>query len=236
MGFDSATAIMVAQAVALLTGLGHSFWIPLTVVFVVKPDWSFTVVRSTSRFLGNLAAVVLIPLLLLAAADAPWAMIAALFAISLVAFRYFTANYIAASFGVAGTILILDQALAPNADLYVWRVAATVIGTVIGLLARCRHPDLEQQGMTGQLGSLVGDLAAWTRKVFDGLIAPATVEADELLQRGADSINYSTSCRGQRVLWPSPGLGPIHVWWWRPWTRLSESTSYSPRWRSTRPS
>lgn len=183
-GVRLATAIMVAQAVALLTGLGHSFWIPLTVVFVVKPDWSFTVVRSTSRFLGNLAAVVLIPLLLLAAADAPWAMIAALFAISLVAFRYFTANYIAASFGVAGTILILDQALAPNADLYVWRVAATVIGTVIGLLAAVAIPTWNSRGMTGQLGSLVGDLAAWTRKVFDGLIAPATVEPDELLSEG----------------------------------------------------
>ena len=34
----------------------------------------------------------------------------------------------------------------------------------------------------------MGDLAAWAGKVFDGLIAPATVEPDELLRWAGPSI------------------------------------------------
>lgn len=183
-GIRLALGIMIAQSVALLLGIGHSFWIPLTVVFVIKPDWSFTVVRSTSRFLGNLAAVVLIPLLLLAARDADWALIAVLAAISIVAFRYFTANYIAASFGVAGTILILDQALAADRELYLWRIAATIIGTAIALLVAIAIPTWRSNGTDERLGLLTATLASWSGAVFDGLIRPADIRAEALLAKG----------------------------------------------------
>lgn len=183
-GVRLSVAIMAAQALALLMGVGHAFWIPLTVVFVVKPDWAFTVVRSTSRFLGNLAAVVLIPLLLLPTHHAPWTVAVVLCGISAVAFRYFSGNYVAASFGVAGTILVLDQTLDPDPSLYGWRVLATVLGTVIGLLAAVAIPNYRSSGLRDRIGALTASLGDWSRQVFGGLLSPATVDRVALLDQG----------------------------------------------------
>ncbi len=185
-GIRLAIAIMLGQILALQLGIGHSFWIPLTVIFVVKPDWSFTLVRSTSRFIGNLGAVILIPLVLAAAGGADWTLIATLLGISLIAFRYFTGNYTAASFGVAGTILILDQALSASESLYQWRIVATLIGTAIGLLVAIAIPSWSSKGIGGQVATLASGLGIWARAVFDGLLRPSQVDEDDLLTQGGE--------------------------------------------------
>lgn len=181
-----ALAVMIAQTLALQLEVGHSFWIPLTVIFVVKPDWSFTLVRSTSRFVGNLGAVILIPLVLAAAGGADWAVIATLLAISLIAFRYFTGNYTAASFGIAGTILILDQVLSPSDSLYRWRIVATLIGTAIGLLVAIAVPSWSSKGIAEEIATLAAGLDSWSRTVFAGLLQPARVAATELRNQGGE--------------------------------------------------
>ncbi|MDQ1307717.1 MAG: hypothetical protein QG671_3550 [Actinomycetota bacterium] len=185
-GVRLALAVMIAQTLALQLEVGHSFWIPLTVIFVVKPDWSFTLVRSTSRFVGNLGAVILIPLVLAAAGGANWAVIATLLAISLVAFRYFTGNYTAASFGIAGTILILDQVLSPSDSLYRWRIVATLIGTAIGLLVAIAVPSWSSRGIAEEVATLAAGLDTWSRSVFTGLLQPAQVAATELRKQGGE--------------------------------------------------
>ena len=125
---------------------------PLTVVFVVKPDWSFTVVRSTSRFPQGTWRRSFSSSLLLAAADCPWAMV--------LHSSFDPASWHFATSPPTTSRSLLRRGrhdssstgtLAPNADLYdQWRVAATVIGTVIQLLAAVVIPTWNGRGMTGQ--------------------------------------------------------------------------------------
>jgi hypothetical protein len=132
-GFRMAAGVGIAEALSLAAPLAHSFWLPLTVVFTLKPDWSFTVVRGLTRTLGNLAAVLLLPTLMLAFGGSGWGLLAALVVLSSVTFRWFFGSYIWASFGLAGTVLVLDFALEPGIDLFAARIVATIIGALLSL-------------------------------------------------------------------------------------------------------
>ncbi len=172
-GLRMALAIAIAQAVSLLIPTEHAFWIPLTCVFVVKPDWSFTLIRSVARVTGNLLAVLLVPFALGAIAGYPVAVVLLVIGISAIAFRYFSGNYILSSFGIAGTILVLDQTLDPTAAIYDLRLLFTVIGAVIGIMVSALVPSLRGRSATSLLGSVLRGLDEWSRQVCGGLLDPA---------------------------------------------------------------
>jgi hypothetical protein len=132
-GARMAVGVGIAEALSITIPVAHSFWLPLTVVFTLKPDWSFTVVRGFTRTLGNLAAVLLVPTLMLAFGGSGWGLLAALVALTTVTFRWFLGNYIWASFGLAGTVLVLDFAIEPGDDLFAARIVATIIGALLSL-------------------------------------------------------------------------------------------------------
>ncbi|MCX6431241.1 MAG: hypothetical protein NTX29_00130 [Actinobacteria bacterium] len=54
-GVRMAVGVGIAEALSITVPAAHSFWLPLTVVFTLKPDWSFTVVRGFTRTLGDFA-------------------------------------------------------------------------------------------------------------------------------------------------------------------------------------
>lgn len=179
-GMRMSVAIMIAVALSISITLVHSFWVPLTVVFILKPDWSFTVLRSTTRFLGNLAAVLVVPLLWMWTGQAIWASVALVAITSLLMFRYFTGNYALASFGLAGTVLLLDEALSASLQLYEVRVFATVIGVVIALAVALAIPTW--RGVNGWLllTKAQAGLAVWWTAVRAGLSDPESVSVADI--------------------------------------------------------
>ncbi len=184
-GLRMTLAIVVAQAVSLLVGADHSFWIPLTCVFVVKPDWAFTVVRSVARVGGNLLAVLLVPFALGIAVTRPSFLVLLVVILSAVAFRFFTGNYILGSFGIAGTILVLDQTLDPTNDLYYLRFVFTVVGAVIGIAVSALIPARRGHHAVTLFGDVVLGLQNWAREVCRGILDPAQLD-DAAVQHAAE--------------------------------------------------
>ena len=175
-GVRMAIGVGVAEALSIAVPAAHSFWLPLTVVFTLKPDWSFTVVRGFTRTLGNLAAVLLVPTLMLAFGGSGWGLLAALVALTTVTFRWFLGNYIWASFGLAGTVLVLDFAMEPSADLFAARIVATIVGALLSVAVA----SVMSGRVSGQAGEKVGALAqafaSWTtdaRAAVSGQAVPA---------------------------------------------------------------
>lgn len=139
-GWRMAIGIGIAEAISLLIPYGHSFWIPLTVVFILKPDWSTTVVRSATRVMGNSAAVAVVPLLALWFGLNPYVVAAWVLCLALMMTKFFTGNYALSSFGLAGVVLLLDTILNPATDLYLERLLGTLIGAVIALAVAASLP------------------------------------------------------------------------------------------------
>lgn len=210
-GIRMALGIAIAQALTLVLTLPHSYWIPLTVVFVVKPDWSFTVVRSSARVLGNLLAVILVPPALALTAGTEWGTVILVGLISGCAFRYFSGNYVPASFGVAGTILVLDQTLSPDAALYGWRIAFTLIGALVALVVSAAVPSWRGAHAAPSLNPLLEGLRGWTSELRQGLARPAAADLTQLRQAAEIERNNLIRLRpavAATMLEPRPAADP----------------------------
>lgn len=182
-GLRMALAIAVAQTASLTMTVDHSFWIPLTCVFVVKPDWAFTVTRSVARLAGNLLAVVLVPIALIGS-EREAGLVLVVAVLSAVAFRYFTGNYVLGSFGIAGTVLVLDQTLNYSQDLYASRILSTVIGAAIGIIASALIPTYRAGEATQMLAQVVQGLGNWSATITQAVITPAPREASDVALLG----------------------------------------------------
>ena len=179
-GIRMTVAIMIAEAFTLLVPVVHSFWVPLTVVFILKPDWSFTVLRSATRFLGNFAAVLVVPLLWTWAGNTHLATVVLVSATSLLMFKFFTGNYALASFGLAGAVLMLDETMAASPKLYEIRVIATVVGVVIALAVALAIPTWRGVDGWPLLQRVLDGLDSWWALVRAGVRDPAAVSASEV--------------------------------------------------------
>ncbi len=182
-GLRMAIGVGLAEAVTVIVPLGHSFWLPLTVVFVLRPDWSFTVVRGGNRLAGNLAAVAAVPAMLLILSTSPWAMLVILIGLAAVTFRWFFGNYAIASFGVAGTILLLSYATNPVDDLFAARFVSTFVGALIAILVVLAIPGWSRSVAPAQVESVVAVLTRWRsdiarRSKDHGSVSEAALDAD----------------------------------------------------------
>lgn len=160
-GLRMAAGVAVAEAASLLFPNAHSFWLPLTVVFVLRPTWSLTVVRGVNRTIGNLAALLLLPFIFVSVGPSSWGLVAVLAILATVTYRWFFGNYVVASFGLAGTILLLDFAENPNPDLFITRFVATILGTIVAVAAILLIPGWRRDVAPHQAHALIDALSSW---------------------------------------------------------------------------
>ncbi|MCB0950677.1 MAG: FUSC family protein [Mycobacterium sp.] len=186
-GIRMASAIAVGQAITLVVDVAHSFWVPLTIVFVLKPDWSFTAVRTVGRIAGNLAAVLIVPFALTLAGSQIWAFALLMFVLAVIMYRYFTGNYIAACLGLAGSVLVLDEVLTPDDSLYAARFIATVVGTILALVFSLIVPTWRSAHSPRYLTQTVAALRTWTAATMQALVSPDSCSPSELRGAGANA-------------------------------------------------
>lgn len=179
-GLRMALGIGIAEALTVAAPFAHSFWLPLTVVFTLRSDWSFTLIRGLTRTMGNLIAVIVLPALLIAVGENLVAIAVALFLLSAITFRTMFGNYSIASFGLAGAVLLLDYTLDPSESLFVLRIAAAVAGALLSLAVVVAVPNWSSADATVQVQTLVGILTSWRaairQRLTSGSLDLVTIE------------------------------------------------------------
>ena len=211
-GVRMAIGVGLAQALTFVLPHAHSFWLPLTVVFTLKPDWSFTVIRGMNRTLGNLGAVIVLPALFLAFNGAQWPLAVALAILCCVTFRWFFGNYSLASFGLAGTVLVLDFALDPSDDLFLARIIAAALGAVLALGVSLALPAWRSSEAPEQVDLLTAALDELQRGVTDRLRGDDSVTEGVLETRIAHSrqaLSNLEPTAGGALLEPHPVGDPV---------------------------
>ncbi len=176
-GLRMAIGIGLAEALSIALPVAHSFWLPLTVVFTLRADWAFTVIRGVTRTVGNLAAVVILPAVLLALGGNDAAIAAALAVLSAITFRTFYGNYAIASFGLAGTVLLLDSTIVAGDDLFVVRIVAAILGALISLAVAFALPAWSSANGPDQVRALDDVVRRW-RDLVERHLADRTAVTD----------------------------------------------------------
>jgi len=148
--------LAVAVAVAHLFPFGHGYWLPMTVMIVLKPDFAATLSRGVARSIGTLVGAGLVTLLLAALRPSAAGLITLtvlLYALSIAVLR---ASYAVYSVAIASLVVVLlGFTGAPAASLAADRAFYTVLGALLALGAYAAWPTWEGSRVAERVADLV---------------------------------------------------------------------------------
>ena len=163
---------LVATSIAQLDPLNHSYWIPLTVAWITKPDFAGTTLRVVERVLGTLIGVIASVLLIdLIGSSIPFEV--AMFAAgSMITVLFIVANYTLCTVGVTIWLMaVLDIGSEPTGGRVLQTLAAGLL--VIGA-SRIWPTRTSSQAAAG-----LADLATALRNYCTSIIGPDRTERTE---------------------------------------------------------
>ena len=182
-------AITYGLAVAVSLGpwdprhIHHTYWIPLTVAWICKPDLYSTVGRIGMRVLGTTAGVVLVTIFL-NVIGSERAIILLVGIGAFVSCAFLWANYAVMVIGMTLAVLCLGAigGVAVEAETYVRLWATLLAGGLVALTALV-HPLRKGAAVSGHLSRMCSDLRAYAEKLRAGMPPADLSQARALLLR-----------------------------------------------------
>jgi uncharacterized membrane protein YccC len=180
-GIRLAAALAVAVALADAFTLKHRYWLPLTVVIVLRPDFGSTFSRGLSRVVGTLIGAGLVTLALaeLKPGEIGLTILAVVFCFGATALLL--ANYAVYSVCIASLVVtLLAFNGAPDAAVAAERSFYTVIGAGVALVAYLAWPTWAATSLADRLADLVDTEGRYGAEVLTAWSDPARSDRAEL--------------------------------------------------------
>jgi uncharacterized membrane protein YccC len=137
-------ALVVAGIVYRGLSLGRGYWVPLTVLMVLKPDYGTTITRGIARAAGTMAGVIMAWLAVTLFSPPADAIVVLLALLAGVAYAVFPANYALFSLLLAVLVALLAEFSGGSpVGVLLDRIIDTAIGTAIALGAVLLWPTRE---------------------------------------------------------------------------------------------
>ena len=194
-----------AAGVALYRALDlpHGYWVPVTVLFVLRPDFGSTFTRGLQRYVGTAAGVVLATLTVAALHPGPYALAALVTVFAVGIFAFLLANY--ALFTVSVTAFIVFLVSFGGTPEYVAaldRLLASVIGATLALGFYALWPTWERSTLPDTIAELIDGDRAFLSAVLACWLDPASQDRDEIrrARAGARVARTNTEAAVQRAL------------------------------------
>jgi len=168
-----AVCVAVGDAMARGWSIRRSYWLPMTVAIVLKPDFTATFSRGVLRLIGTFAGLMLATGLfhLLPAAILPEVFLIATLAFAMRCFG--PANYgIFVTALTAMVVILLTATGGAPKDLMAARGLNTILGGAIALLAYVAWPTWERTQVSEMLARMLDAYRAYFRMVRDGYLQP----------------------------------------------------------------
>jgi uncharacterized membrane protein YccC len=199
--FRHAARLSVALMVAVIAyrglSLGSGYWVPLTVLFVLKPDYGTTIARGIGRAIGTMAGVTIAWAIvtLFSPSDAEIVVLLALLAGA--AYAVYPANY--ALFSVVLVVLVVllvEFSGGSPVGALIDRIVDTAVGAAIALGAFTLWPTREAPETHERLAAFVTAQGLWLDAILhaysdDGgrrLLRPTRLAARRARVEAWDSV------------------------------------------------
>ena len=164
-----AVVVAVTDGISKLLNVQHGYWAALTVMMVMRPDFSQTFSRGVARFAGTLVGVALASTVVLLSHPDPWVAAALAAACTGALYLVMQSGYLVASTLITAYIVFLlsmdGLALASTVRE---RVALTLLGGLIIFSSYALWPSWQTVTLAGRLADLIE---------ATGRYAAATIEA-----------------------------------------------------------
>ncbi len=172
-----AAALALAQAISHLFPLGHGYWLPLTVVIVLKPDFAATFTRGVARCLGTLAGAGLVTAVVATLRPGATGLVVLTLVLYWAAVTFLLANYAVFSVCVAALVVtLLGFTGQPELSLAADRSFYTVLGGALALLAYALWPTWERAVVRDRLARLVEADGRYGEAVLEAWADPAVAD------------------------------------------------------------
>ncbi len=128
-------ALLIGHSLSLFWEIGHSYWILLTIVTIMKPAFSITKQRNLYRMAGTVLGAIA-GFLLLYLTDNTITLFACMIIAMIVAHTFLKLNYFVASIGITIYVLLAFSFITPHAinAVLLDRVTDTFIGSAIATI------------------------------------------------------------------------------------------------------
>jgi uncharacterized membrane protein YccC len=168
-----AVTLGASMLIYRLSGLPHGYWIGLTSLVVLRPDFSSTAVRGLSRVAGTILGAVLASLFILWLRPGTAGLIALFTGASFAAYVVVRANYLLFSVCVTSyVVFLLAFAGLPSGATVEDRLVSTVIGGTLALGVYMLWPTWESRLVGPQLADLVEAQADYAGAVLAVIADP----------------------------------------------------------------
>jgi uncharacterized membrane protein YccC len=206
--FRHALRLAAASALAALAAsafhVTRGYWIPMTVVVVLKPNFGGTLHRAVQRITGTVAGAVLAALILLWVHDSGWLLlILALLSFATMTLRW--ANYVAFSFALTPMIMVMLDLAHPGTvtDSFL-RLVHTIIGGALAIV--CGYllfPVWERSKLPDQLAKAYRTTALFLQALF--AVGKGRLSVAEMRKQSGLAVANAVNA-GQRLLSEPPHL------------------------------
>jgi uncharacterized membrane protein YccC len=178
-------AVRLAAATALGAGLyraldlWHGYWVPLTILFILRPEFGSTFTRGLQRYAGTALGVVIATVIAAALHPGPYALATITTVMAMGMFLFLIANY--GLFVVSVTVFIVFLsafARAPEHSAALHRLIATAIGTTLTLVAMALWPTWAHSTLPDTVAELIEADRAYLRAVLGAWVDPGSRDMD----------------------------------------------------------
>jgi len=175
-----AVCIALADAVARGFSLRRSYWLPMTVAFVLRSDFAATFSRGVLRLLGTFAGLIFATVLFHALPGGALAPVLAIAALTFLIRWAGPAHYGVAVIGITAlVVLLLSLTGAVPREVMAARLLNTTAGGVIALLAYWLWPTWERHQVADGLAAMLDAFRIYFQAVRDCLLAvPSKINRD----------------------------------------------------------
>lgn len=218
-GLRLALCIGLAQSLVSLVEVERSYWVALTVTFVLKPDFGSVFSRAVLRALGTAAGLV-VAAAVLAEVPRGWWDVPVMMALAALIPAFSVKGYAFQTAAITPVILLLsDQLNHQGFDLIRPRLLDSLIGCAITLLAGyLLWPESWRTRIGDRLADAVDDAARYVERAFSPLPDEAALAAARTARVQARRRIYrdlsEVRSEFQRALTEPPPTGARAAAWW----------------------
>ncbi len=178
-----AVCVAVGDALGRGFSLQRSYWLPMTVAIVLKPDFGSTFTRGVLRWVGTFAGLVFATALFQVMPAAPAGQAAAIIALMFVMRCWGPANYgISVAAVTAMIVLLIAMAGVSPREVMAARGLNTAIGGAIALAAYWLWPTWERTRVQDEMAQMLDAYRDYFRAIRESYIQPGA-SFDEVLDR-----------------------------------------------------
>lgn len=207
-----AATLSVAVAVSHAFPYQHRYWLPMTAMLVLRPDFTSTVTRGISRVVGTLFGAGLVTLALAEIRPSPDWLIVLVVVLCLPATTLVLANYAIYSVCIASLVVTLlaftgnpELATAGDRSLY------TVVGAAIAFLAYFAWPTWEGTSLRETLSDLAATEGRYATGVLRAWADPAGADRTALQRARLDARLARSNAEAAVTRWLNEPAGGASV-------------------------